>query len=618
MELKRFDLLWRSSPAETCLHDGAELEVREASLDVGGPRAERYVVDLARCPQCGQWQGPLPLVYEIMEDFGWDASDIGGFAVEGEPATAGLELGGAALPWAAFGEQMQGGQMQGVQEASGGPVPTGEEIRSLGQTSATWEVAQAPATWIKQEIGEEAGEAVLGYVAVVHGLALARWTDMKAGAPFEAEELGALVRRAAEAPHPPAKPTRPRQVRVREEALASALKSELSGLDIDVEAGQVPLADEALGEITSMLLGHSAPPVFAEESEEEIRAFTETATRLYEREPWARTEGDRFLGVKVREDGDWFFANVMGQIEESPGLSLFGDWLSVCRFVHNQRSPFLALAEEFGLAEELGPLGEMAGFAPADPLEAAGGLEALSLSERDLLHPLDAERLGALSIDPPVQRGPVGGQYPVPVRFESGAGPVAPRFSLETYRLVAEALLLALERRSATPVTSIKTTLEIGGTEVSLRYPSDGTERPWAGPPGYRLLLEGHGEDLHSPSRIPKGERLVIEAPARALYKDVAKALGDFHDQIYEATLIHEATLREQGRAASPARLWDDTASRRNPSPRVGDLAELSRPGGLEVEIGGGAFELRVEEALEVAPEEEAPEEIQIGWASSG
>jgi hypothetical protein len=83
-----------------------------------------------------------------------------------------------------------------------------------------------------------------------------------------------------------------------------------------VEAGQVPLADEALGEITSMLLGHSAPPVFAEESEEEIRVFTETATRFYEREPWARTEGDRFLGVKVREDGDWFFANVMGQMRD--------------------------------------------------------------------------------------------------------------------------------------------------------------------------------------------------------------------------------------------------------------------------------------------------------------
>jgi hypothetical protein len=289
MELKRFDLLWRSSPAETCLHDGAELEVQEASLDVGGPRSERYVVDLARYPQCGQWQGPFRSSTKswstIMEDFGWDAAQISGFAVEREPATAGLELGGAALPWAAFGEQMQGGQMQGVQEASEGPMPAGEDARSLGQslkqTATAWEVAQAPATWIRQEIGEEAGEtalggeAALGYVAVVHGIALTRWTDMKAGAPFEAEELGAL-------------------------------RPELSALDIDVEAGQVPLADEALGEITSMLLGHSAPPVFAEESEEEIRVFTETATRFYEREPWARTEGDRFLGVKVREDGDWF------------------------------------------------------------------------------------------------------------------------------------------------------------------------------------------------------------------------------------------------------------------------------------------------------------------------
>lgn len=598
MELKRFDLLWRSSPTETCLHDGADLEIREATLEVGGPRPERYVVDLARCPQCGQWQGPLPLVYEIMEDFGWDAAQISGFAVEGEPTTAGLELGGAALPWAAFGEQMQA-----MQEASEGPVPMGEEIRSIKQTAATWEVGQAPATWIEAE----EGEATLGYVALVHGPALARATDIQAGAAFGAKEVAALVRRAAGAPHPPAKPARPRQIRVRDEALADALRPELSGLDIEVEVGQTPLVKGALEEITSMLLGHSAPPVFAEESEEEIRAFIETATRFYEREPWVRTEGDRFLGVKVREDGDWFFANVMGQMEESPGLSLFGDWLSVCRFVHNQRSPFMALAEEFGLAEELGPLGEMAGFAPADPLEAAGGLEALSLSERDLLHPLDAQRLDALSIDPPVQRGPVGGQYPLPIRFEAGEGPVAPRFSLEAYRLVTEALLLALERRSATPVTSIKTTLEIDGAEVSLRYPSDGTERPWAGPPGYRLLLEGHDEDLHSPSRIPAGERLVIEAPATALYKDVAKALGEFHDQIYEVT------LRERGRAASPVCLWDDRGSRRNPSPRVGDLAKLSQPGGLEVEIGGGAFALRVAEALN-----EAPEEIQIGWASSG
>jgi hypothetical protein len=192
--------------------------------------------------------GALLLVDETTEDFGWDATEISGFSVEGEPATAGLELSGAALPCAVFGEPMQ--------EASEGPGPKGEEIRSLGQTSDTWEVAQAPATWT----GKEAGEAALGGVAVVHGPALARATDIQAGssfgaeelgvlvprAAFGAEELGVLVPRAAGAPHPPAKPTRPRQVRIRSEAFADALRPELSSLDIEVEAGQVPLADEAL------------------------------------------------------------------------------------------------------------------------------------------------------------------------------------------------------------------------------------------------------------------------------------------------------------------------------------------------------------------------------------
>jgi hypothetical protein len=248
----------------------------------------------------------------------------------------------------------------------------------------------------------------------------------------------------------------------------------------------------------------------------------------------------------------------MGQMEESPGLSLFEGWLTVCRFVHNQRSSFVTLAEELGVAEESGSLQELAGFAQPGPFEAAGALEGLSLSKRELLHPADAHRLDELSIDlsvqdklgqdrlgqdrsgqdRPSQDGPGGqGQYPVPHRFDVDEGALAPQFSLETYRCVMEALLIALERRRATPVTSIKTTLDIDGTPVSLRYPSDGTERLWEGPPGYCLFLRGHDEDIHSPSRIPDGERIEIEAPATALFKDVAGALGEFQGQIYEATL---------------------------------------------------------------------------------
>ena len=137
-------------------------------------------------------------------------------------------------------------------------------------------------------------------------------------------------------------------------------------------------------------------------------------------------------------------------------------------------------------------------------------------------------------------------------------------------------------------MSSIKTTLDIGGTPVSLRYPSDGTERPYEGPPGYRLFLRGHDEDIHSPSRVPEGERIEIEAPVTALFKDVAKALGQFHDQVYEASLYDWKSC-----------LWDDQASRRNPSPRIADLAELEEPAELEIEIGGGAFDLAVGPALD-------------------
>lgn len=191
----------------------------------------------------------------------------------------------------------------------------------------------------------------------------------------------------------------------------------------------------------------------------------------------------------------------------------------------------------------------------------------------------------------------------MPLRFDVDEGLVAPQFSLETYRLVIEALLLALKRRRATPVTSIKTTLDIDGRRVSLRYPSDGTERPYDGPPGYRLVLRGRKEEAHDPSRIPEGERIEIEVPATALFKDVAKALGQFHERIYQAT------LRERGLLAGSVCLWNDNASRRDPSPRVADLAALRYPEELEVEIGRGAFALVVDRALDAAPDE-----IQLQW----
>jgi hypothetical protein len=140
MELNSFGLLWLSEPTETCFHDGADLKVQESPLDIRGPWAERFIVELARCPACGQWYGPLPLLYDIMDDFGWDASDIEGFALKNDPVTSGVDLNEATIPWDTFGQQIR------RMEEAGGAPPSDEEVQALGPTPTTWEIAQAPAT----------------------------------------------------------------------------------------------------------------------------------------------------------------------------------------------------------------------------------------------------------------------------------------------------------------------------------------------------------------------------------------------------------------------------------------------------------------------------------------
>lgn len=138
----------------------------------------------------------------MMADFGWDASDISGFALEDERVTAGVDLGKAIIPWASFGQQMQA-----MREASERPAPSEEEIEALEQIPTTWEIGQAPATWVE----DDSGELDLGYVAVVHGPTIARGVRVRAGSPFDAGQLSKLVGKAAGMPRPrPSSRTWPR------------------------------------------------------------------------------------------------------------------------------------------------------------------------------------------------------------------------------------------------------------------------------------------------------------------------------------------------------------------------------------------------------------------------
>ena len=570
MELQTFDLLWLPDPTDTCVNDGTRLRIQEVDLHLEGPMDLIYTVPMAQCPECGQWYGLIPPLRHVIAEWDWEMTDIDGFRMEDTPLSAGVFVEEASLPWEAFRQHMASVEVSQQQ-----PTPSVDEVRALDQRPTTWEVGQAPATWI----GEDEYDADLGFVAIVHDANLVRAHDIAEGAPMEAAQVATLVRRAAGTPFPSSQPGRPRIVRVNDADLADALRPRMDEIGIAVEVDATPLVDEALDEMASLFLGDGSESVFVDVDEDILRSFIDTSTRFYEAEPWTRLEGDRFVGVQV-DDAPWFFANVMGQRGEHPGLSVFDTWLSACRFMHNER-PTASHRDINDGSETEGDV---------TPFEAAGVLEEVALDPRAMLHPADAYRFDKLGIAPPID-----GAYPVPRRFDAFEGPVAPEVSLDTYRAIMEALLLALERRTATPVTSIKTTLDIDGTTVSLRYPSDGTERPYDGPPAFRLVVDGHNRDIQDPSRLPAGTQLVIDASTQTLYKDVAKALTSFQDRFYQASLT------EGGIG-----LWDDRMSRRYPSPRIADLVGS---GPLHLLVGGAMFPVEVERPLDTAPNDVRIEE---------
>jgi len=232
-------------------------------------------------------------------------------------------------------------------------------------------------------------------------------------------------------------------------------------------------------------------------------------------------------------------------------------------------------------------LSELMGEPPSlSPFEAAGAAEAMTLDPLTLLHPTDAVRVQDLGIEPLRD-----GLYPLPSRYDAREGLVAPHFSLAAYRALMKAILIALERRRATPVTSIKTTLDVDEYQVTLRYPSDGTERPVEGPAGVRLVIAGHDNE-HDPTPLPEGLSLHVDATGAALFEDVARALSDFDDD-----------FQYVGVGTGDVVLWDDRGRRKSPCPRMADLASCDD---LWVELLFTGFSAAVE------PLEKAPDTVQI------
>lgn len=569
MELLSFDLVWLVHPIEECLSGEGIIESRETTLRVDGPTSVTYAVWLGYCADEQQWYGLQEMLEDMLVSEGWSYEDIEGFAIDGSSVKTGVQTGFQQniVPWTTFQEQTA--HLAATAKEKEPPAP--DEVRALEQRPTTWELGWQPVGWV----GPTEEEAQLIYAALVHDAAgHIRATTLHEGAPPDADALDELVRRAAAQPSAPAIPIRPTTLHVANDATANALADRIGALDIRVRAHPTPQVQEALAHLTEHLSPDGPPPFLSDAGDDAIRAFFDAATAFYAAAPWRRFEGHKYLGVQF-DDGPWHYVNVMGQEEEAPGLALFNDWLQLCRF-HNNQPSFMedTLSELFGEPSSL------------SSLEAAGAAEAMTLDPLSLLHPIDAAYVQELDIEPLRDR-----LYPLPYRYDAEAGLVAPHFPLTAYRALIKAILIALERRRATPVTSIKTTLDIDGQQVSLRYPSDGTERPVKAPVSVRLVIEGRDNEYDS-TPLPAGLALQIDATGDMLFEEVAQALRDFDDD-----------FQYVGVGAGDVVLWDDRGRRKAPCPRMTDLAACDD---LWVELLFTAFPAAVK------PLEEPPDTIQI------
>jgi hypothetical protein len=264
----------------------------------------------------------------------------------------------------------------------------------------------------------------------------------------------------------------------------------------------------------------------------------------------------------------------MGQDGQEFGLAMFTDWLQVCRFMHNTPVPLEFMTNQGSLKQ----------------LRAADGAESFSLSEMVAYHPEDIHYLQALGIQPAVS-----GLYPVVARFKVVADEPEledPKFSLPDYTLLLQAMAELLGKRRSQQLSSVKTTLELDGHTVELRYPAKGDETPLQDSKPYRLVIEGNKQELgnrHNP--LNQGEDIVVVADS-TLY-DVAKALRKANNDIYfmgfgfgEDTNAAETNGDDEENAflnllltmndTSGTYLWSSRDDGRyGPHLRVGDIAHL-------------------------------------------
>jgi len=260
----------------------------------------------------------------------------------------------------------------------------------------------------------------------------------------------------------------------------------------------------------------------------------------------------------------------MGQMGEEYGISVFEDWLHLCRFIHNQPTPW-----EYE-----------SGVGPEKAFAAAGAMESMSLGPLPLLHPEDIQYIKQLGIKPAWK-----GLYALVQRFTL-EGLEQPHLSLPAYRALLAALAEVFTKRRARTITSIKQTITVGKLPVTLRYPAKGNEPFEDHPPGsFRLVITEENESFMARSGVA---RIEVDAPGEARVDKVGWAIKRACGESYWLT----------GITSGEHALWSDHFGRGAPCPRVAHLASIPS---LAMEFLASPFPMQVMPRM--GPE---VEEIQV------
>ncbi len=528
------ELIWLSQPFDRCPISGELIYAEEVEVTLTGE--DTILVDwvLGRCEHSNRWYGLLIDLLALLEEEEQSIGAVDGFLLDGEEAQAGVFIGPPAevAPWAFVKDQL--GRI--TAPAPTGPPPEPADVRALPQLAESWELGTRVAAWYLDEQGQHTPNYATIVLDPVVGI---RSHDLKGETPHEAPELARLVLEAAVRPVA-GTPGRPLEVRIEDAGLAEVLSTMLAGTAITVRAAPTPTANDALDEMQQSLRGGDDEPFFAGHDEKTVRAYFRAAKAFYRARPWERIDGNKYLAFRLG-DGPWGYLSVMGQMGEEFGLSYFEDWLQLCRFIHNQPTPW-----EYAMGMD-----EEKAFA------AAGALEGLTLEPLHTLHPQDVGYLQQLGVKPPRKD-----HYPFVRRFTL-EGLESPHLSLFAYQALMDALAQILAKRRARTITSIKQTVTVGEVPVTLRYPAKGTEPFEEHPPGsFRLVITEVDEAFKARSGVA---RIEVDAPGDARVDKVGWAIKRACGESYWLS----------GMTSGEHALWSDHFGRGAPCPRVAHLASI-------------------------------------------